>query len=49
MNAYLNSVKILLAPEVRNNPDGTSRFLALETSAFLVRIRFFNFNICWPL
>ncbi len=39
MNACLNLVKALLVSTIKNNPDWP-RFLALEASAFLVRIHF---------
>ena len=49
MNAFLNSVKVLLAAEVKNNPDWLLKFLALEASDFFAQIHFLDFTVCWFL
>ncbi len=49
MNAYLNLVKLFLVPEIKNDLDWLTRFLALKASAFLARIYFLDLAVFWPL
>lgn len=49
MKADFYLVKVCLVPKVRNNPVEMPRFSALEASAFLAQIHFFNFVVHWLL
>ncbi len=45
MNACLNLIKAFLALELKNDPNWLLRFLALQASAFLAQIYFFDLAV----